>query len=108
VLPERCDDGADNDRDGAVDCADDDCDAWRGCQPVLEYGMPFGSREDCDDGIDNDRDGAIDCRDSDCRCAVALYAAPPCPDIDGDGTPDCQAPPPRPGPAPLYGVPFPR
>ena len=47
---EVCDDGIDNDLDGAVDCDDDEnCDAWLHC--IL--------RERCN-GIDDDGDGQID------------------------------------------------
>jgi hypothetical protein len=57
-VPERCDDGLDNDCDRAIDCRDGDC-------AMIE---PCGRchREDCDDGVDNDCDGSVDCGDSDC------------------------------------------
>ncbi|MFH1435567.1 MAG: proprotein convertase P-domain-containing protein [Pseudomonadota bacterium] len=54
---EDCGDGEDNDLDGDVDCADEDC---------------FGdetycsTEEICDDGHDNDADGPADCDDPDC------------------------------------------
>ncbi len=56
---EVCDDGADNDCDGDVDCNDADCsgDPACSCTPSAEV---------CDDGADNDCDGATDCNDSDC------------------------------------------
>jgi hypothetical protein len=60
-----CDDGVDNDLDGAVDCADSDCAADLSC----------AEPEDCADGVDNDLDGAVDCDDSDCAsepvCAIS-------------------------------------
>jgi hypothetical protein len=46
-----CTDGLDNDDDGDVDCADDDCEC---------------SDETCSDSVDNDDDGDIDCNDPDC------------------------------------------
>jgi parallel beta-helix repeat protein len=61
--PEICDDGIDNDGDGDIDCADNDCTndpaCGGGCVPVPEI---------CDDGIDNDCDGKADCADKkDCK-----------------------------------------
>ncbi|MEZ4398611.1 MAG: M4 family metallopeptidase [Kofleriaceae bacterium] len=62
-----CDDGVDNDGDGAIDCADSDCAGAPACQgPTTETV--------CDDGVDNDGDGAIDCADSDCAGAPACQA----------------------------------
>jgi len=52
-----CGDGIDNDEDGAIDCADDDCADDDACQVEPEV---------CNDGVDNDRDGATDCDDDDC------------------------------------------
>jgi hypothetical protein len=67
---EDCTDGADNDGDAAVDCADADC---AGSAPCIEI---------CANGVDDDRDGQIDCADVDCApectgCAtdVALGSA---------------------------------
>lgn len=54
---EVCDDGIDNDCDGKIDCADNECDAQ--CSPT--------SPEVCNDGIDNDGDRKVDCADRDCR-----------------------------------------
>lgn len=47
-----CDDGADDDCDGLVDCEDGDCDT-----PCVES---------CTNGTDDDNDGLTDCRDDDC------------------------------------------
>ena len=88
-APEVCDDGADNDLDGATDCADDEC---------ADLGAPCESAEaSCADGFDNDADGATDCGDPDCGAV-----SPPCEhaearcddafDNDGDGTTDCDDP----------------
>ena len=55
--PEVCDDGEDNDGDGATDCADDDCGRHPVCAPEEVI---------CDDEIDNDGDGDTDCDDADC------------------------------------------
>ena len=84
--PEACDDGIDNDWNGATDCADIGC---------LAAGAPCEPTEaSCTDGFDNDGDGAIDCADANC-----VLAGPPCEspevscaddvDNDGDGAVDC-------------------
>ena len=64
VRSEDCDNGADDDGDGDVDCEDSDCPA---CPEI------------CDNGIDDDRDGKADCRDLDC---------PACPEICDNGIDD--------------------
>jgi hypothetical protein len=51
-----CEDGADNDGDGAADCSDPDCFGAPGCEVEL----------DCTDALDNDGDGLADCLDEDC------------------------------------------
>lgn len=69
----ECGDGVDNDCDGAVDCADSDCEgiscgengmicASGSC--VCSRGEP--PETECGDGVDNDCDGLVDCADSDC------------------------------------------
>ena len=58
---EICDDGKDNDFDGAKDCADTDCAGKPACI------------EDCSDKKDNDLDDKIDCADSDCADDVACH-----------------------------------
>jgi hypothetical protein len=77
---QRCADGADDDGDGLIDCQDDQC---RGDDACVEAA--------CDDGADDDFDGAIDCDDTQCaarapcgeeRCADGA-------DDDGDGAIDC-------------------
>jgi hypothetical protein len=70
VVPDPeiiCDDGVDNDGDGAVDCDDSDCVGTAAC--------PVGTPEVCDDGADNDNDGAVDCDDSDCEGDAACPVA---------------------------------
>jgi hypothetical protein len=66
---EVCDNGADDDGDGATDCADSDC--WG----VLDCAPP----ETCDNGFDDDMDGLSDCADTDCHDEAY------CCDDDGDG-----------------------
>ena len=71
VRSEDCDNGADDDGDGDVDCEDSDCPA---CPEI------------CDNGIDDDRDRDIDCDDEDCSgvesCrAIAFIRGDP----DGNG-----------------------
>ncbi len=65
VVIERCDNGLDDDGNGAVDCAD----------PACSWLCP----EDCGNGRDDDGDQAIDCTDPECAGTC---------DGDGDGTPD--------------------
>ncbi len=76
-----CDDGIDNDADGATDCDDSDCLPQPVCQGV--------DVEVCNDGVDNDGDGDSDCDDiEDCN------TFPGCDYGDGDccvtnGSPGC-------------------
>lgn len=58
LAPERCDNGTDDDGDGAIDCVDSDCVADPACGPV--------EPESCGNTLDDDADGAIDCDDGDC------------------------------------------
>ncbi|MFH2005534.1 MAG: trypsin-like serine protease [bacterium] len=84
---ELCDNGVDDDGDGAVDCADPDCASDPGCQTTPE---------DCDNGVDDDGDGAIDCADPDCETDSACQGGQElCTngvDDDGDGAIDCADP----------------
>jgi hypothetical protein len=73
---EVCDNGKDDDGDGAIDCADSDCDGFDGCRAMDADGDGYTIADgDCDDadplvnpgaydfpdnGIDDDCDGAID------------------------------------------------
>lgn len=57
AVPEsKCQDGKDDDLDGATDCCDSDCATVPAC--IAE--------PDCTDGADEDCDGLIDCADPDC------------------------------------------
>lgn len=58
---EICDNGVDDDEDGAADCDDTDCADAANCNP----------EGDCADGVDNDGDGDVDCADSDCAANPA-------------------------------------
>jgi hypothetical protein len=64
---EDCSNGVDDDYDGAVDCADEDCSEAIECRLAGVAPAPF---EDCSNGVDDDYDQAVDCDDSDCtsRC----------------------------------------
>ncbi len=103
AITELCFNGADDDHDGTMDCADTDCAAYPACAGAAATaaaapacvpdkdgtGVPFTSEIICNDGRDNDCNGAIDCMDSDCAgySACAEAAAPACvPDKDGTGT----------------------
>jgi len=54
---ERCDNGIDDDADGALDCEDPDCAQAGPCLPPPE---------NCINGVDDDLDGKVDCDDPDC------------------------------------------
>ncbi len=58
-TPEVCNDGKDNDGDGATDCKDTECTGTSACI------------EACGDGKDNDGDDQVDCDDSDCSNDLA-------------------------------------
>ncbi len=86
--PERiCNDGADNDDDGLVDCKDPDCASYPDCRKPLAETV-------CDDGIDEDEDGTTDCADSDCKgnSACKEKQCDDGTDNDGDGATDCDDP----------------
>jgi len=75
-----CDDGIDNDADGAVDSDDKDCRKQeQSNQQDPSFPVTSGSKV-CDDGIDNDADGAVDSDDKDC----ASGSPPPDPDSKED------------------------
>jgi len=78
-----CDDGVDEDRDGATDCADPDCAMAAQC----------ASEGNCSNGLDDDGDGQTDCDDADCSAAGACVGGETdCTndrDDDGDGQADC-------------------
>jgi hypothetical protein len=66
-----CRDGSDNDGDGHIDCADQDCGQLTFCaQASAKTAQPQIVLEDstvtCQDGTDNDGDGHVDCGDQDC------------------------------------------
>ena len=68
-----CSDGADDDCDGLVDCADSDCATLscgamgETCDAMGACSCPGGTTETmCGDMTDNDCDGLIDCADTDC------------------------------------------
>jgi len=70
-----CNDGGDNDCDGATDCEDSDCDGLKcvtsnGGVGTCESGVcacEATGDEICDDGLDNDCDGKTDCEQTSCE-----------------------------------------
>jgi hypothetical protein len=56
--PDVCENGIDDDGDGATDCDDASCDASGACEVSITF---------CQDGDDNDGDALVDCADDDCR-----------------------------------------
>ncbi|MFK7988111.1 MAG: hypothetical protein AB8I08_18975 [Sandaracinaceae bacterium] len=65
-TPQLCQNGQDDDGDGAADCDDEDC-----AQLVFCVGQARQEEGDvaCGNGIDDDEDGEIDCADPSCACA---------------------------------------
>lgn len=61
---QNCNDRLDNDKDGVIDCADDDCKAAPNCKPGQG---PENTNEKCSDWVDNDGDGNVDCDDANCE-----------------------------------------
>lgn len=71
---EACNNNLDDDGDGRVDCADDECPGTNTCGIgcVCPGGGP-PTEVACADGMDNDGDLDIDCKDSECpQCQGAL------------------------------------
>ena len=114
-----CSDGVDNDNDGLVDCADEDCkelvncseNTFLACNDLFDNDLDglvdcfdpdchqfvkcFERNEDCGDGIDNDGDGLVDCEDDSCKGSISCQetTAFTCidgKDNDGDGLIDCE------------------
>ncbi len=81
---EICDNGVDDDSDGAVDCDDSNCSTDQACQTGAEI---------CNNGIDDDSDNAVDCNDADCSsnqaCQLENEICDNEIDDDGDGAVDC-------------------
>jgi hypothetical protein len=108
-VVEVCNNGVDDDCDGLVDAADQDCgcttDWWNWWQPRCT--CPATERDAdgncaideswwgsaCADGNDNDGNGQADCADADCAgepgCAGSVEACGNGADDDGDGLIDC-------------------
>jgi uncharacterized protein (TIGR03382 family) len=84
---EVCGNGLDDDGDGAVDCADPDCDGMPACQPAVEI---------CGNGLDDDQNGLTDCADATCQslpaCVGHIEICDDGVDNDGDGAADCADP----------------
>lgn len=78
AVARPCDDGVDNDGDGATDFPADPGCTWIG---------DLSEHPDCSDGIDNDNDGAVDLADSFCTGAGDLREEP---DADSDGVTDTE------------------
>jgi hypothetical protein len=95
---EQCLDKADNDADGFIDCADQDCEIFAVCMRPVVVAPPAPAPEPpqpppppayvpkeergrmCWDGVDNDRDGLADCFEKSCHatryCAREIYYRP--------------------------------
>ncbi len=81
---EICNDGVDNDGDGATDCDDSECAGAFSCDVDVEV---------CDNSVDDDGDAAVDCDDADCAadpaCAGSVEVCNDTVDNDGDSAIDC-------------------
>ncbi|MDP3273966.1 MAG: MopE-related protein [Deltaproteobacteria bacterium] len=99
---EVCDNGRDDDGDGAIDCADPDCAMFPSCGMCIPTARAeFGA---CTNGRDDDCDGLLDCRDPDCAadraCVMCVPTGPENTDAacgdgrdnDCDGRIDCLDP----------------
>lgn len=75
---EVCDDEQDNDGDGYIDCADEDCLGTGHCRE--------NDPTRCSDGVDNDLDGRIDCADESCLNHPDVIAAGTCGQETGDAS----------------------
>ena len=75
-----CDNGADEDGDGRVDCADSDC-----------LSIPPCAEVDCSNGVDDNENGRLDCADPSCvdDPACGEIDCTNSQDDDGDGRTDC-------------------
>ena len=67
MIESDCQDGLDEDFDGATDCSDVDCLGLGGCAAAFE--------NDCADGVDDDANGLTDCEDAYCTVAVPCLQA---------------------------------
>ncbi len=89
---EICNNGADDDGDGFIDCQDPNCAGAAVCQAG-------GAGEICDNGVDDNNNGLADCADPACVNAAGCHGGPGggrvgenCfnkADDDGDGLIDC-------------------
>ncbi len=97
-FPELCDDGADNNCDGKVDCNDPTCLSNAKCTTCANSQPETDTL--CNDGYDNDCNGKIDCAEASCagNCTVCTQQSPSeynCTDRlddDCDGKVDCADP----------------
>lgn len=94
--PSYCDNGLDDDLDGAADCLDDECWGQPACLEICGDGVDNNRNgltdcddahwcfhqppcwEICDDGTDDDRDGLVDCADPDCAITPPCNVDDPC------------------------------
>lgn len=74
---EVCGNNADDDGDGDVDCADDECGGMGTCGPGCVCQTPGVPKEtNCSDGIDNDKRDGFDCDDPDCPQCMGTMCCP--------------------------------
>jgi hypothetical protein len=86
TRPCQCNDGTDNDGDGAIDAGDPDCSgAYDDTENPTMYGMT-----ECTDGVDNDGDGKIDGNDPECVSALDNDESSFATGIPGDNMDKCK------------------
>ena len=73
-TPRLCQNGEDDDGDGAIDCDDDGCAQLIFCVTARRAAALEDSAEECANGRDDDEDGATDCDDDGCeaQCRQSL------------------------------------
>src|SRR5204863_161629 len=86
-----CNDGASDDSDGLVDCADPDCDGRDGGAGSGAQACQFIRETSCNDAFDNDRDLMTDCADDDCEGVGTCTAGEDCDNGIDDGDADLLA-----------------
>lgn len=75
-----CSNNQDDDKDGAMDCADTDCKPLLVCaSKPPPQGVPEDDNATCTNSFDDDKDGAVDCADDGCQKLQICAKQPPPP-----------------------------
>jgi hypothetical protein len=84
LKEEACIDGKDNDDDGSIDCADQDCVLKLAMSSTVICENGIAKEVDCDDGYDNDNNGKTDGADTDCQTIDCYWYTCQLPQCDGE------------------------